>query len=458
MQKIVCTLFRRFGRKGSECVSSHSPASRLSIAALAILSVSGLLSNSAAAQDSPQTLKTPVLVKQPLSPEIHAMHARAKRPVATAPTSLELASTTAPAPTTFNSEQGPGPGPIGPGPGCNLFPAPASIGTSVPLSYFGPPPSDTNRSLVGPVQLLDTGQVDVAHGTITIPLYLGHLKGSGKNVWYILTDVDDSNVAAELGLNFSTKLTFASHSARTGNLDANGNIVFDAGTVNFKPERKIIPGPAGHEFPPTFATPGSVGDANYGPLVRIVNAANVIYNAPMVAFDVNANEISFPNGNVDYGKVHDQVVAIDPVKMTVTINLINGFSFGRPVWYLSMDSSIRLAAAIEHNTFAPLMQKLLSGSCNNPLRQGLSADLADGFRPNNVLGGIPTIALDYSPYWDAQLFEWTQDAIDQGFRGQVREEFQILTFVQDGLITGPNGGKFQSAGFAINCPIVQRLD
>jgi hypothetical protein len=151
--------------------------------------------------------------------------------------------------------------------------------------------------LVGPVQLLDTGVVDVAHGTITIPLYLGHLKGSGKNVWYILTDVDDSNVAAELGLNFSTKLTFASHSARTGNLDANGNIVFGAGTVNFKPERKIIPGPPGHEFPPAFATPGSVGDANYGPLVRIVNAANVIYNAPMVAFDVNANEISFPNGN-----------------------------------------------------------------------------------------------------------------------------------------------------------------
>src|SRR6478672_4361871 len=92
------------------------------------------------------------------------------------------------------------------------------------------------------------------------------------------------------------------------------------------------------------------------------------------------------------------------------------------------------------------------------LRQGLSADVADGFRPNNVLGGIPTIALDYSPYWDAQLFEWTQDAIDQGFRGQVREEFQILTFVQDKLITGPGGKTFGTSGFSINCPIVQRLD
>src|SRR5712691_4587938 len=444
MQQIVRTLFPIRGRKGRP-VSSYSPAGRLSIAALAILSVGGLLSNSAAAQASAQTPVTGIRVKQPLSPEILAMHARARRPVATAPTSLELASTTAPAPTTFNSDQGPGPGPIGPGPGCNLFPAPASIGTSVPLSYFGPPPSDTNRSLVGPVQLLDTGVVDVAHGTITIPLYLGHLKGSGKNVWYILTDVDDSNVAAELGLNFSTKLTFASHSARTGNLDANGNIVFDAGTVNFKPERKIIPGPAGHEFPPTSATPGAIGDANYGPLVQIVNAGNVIYNAPMVAFDVDANQISFPNGNVDYTKVHDQVVAIDPINMTVTINLINGFSFGRPVWYLSMDTSTPLGAAIEHNTFAPLMAALHLGGddtssspierifistngahdCANPQRQGLAADLADGFRPNNVVGGIPTNALDYSPAWDAQLFEWTQDAINKGYRGQVREEFQI---------------------------------
>ena len=173
MQQTVRALFRMHGRKGSQPVSSYSPAGRLSIAALAILSVGGLLSNSAAAQASPQTPVTGIRFKQPLSPEILAMHARAKRPVATAPTSLELASTTAPAPTTFNSEQGPGPGPIGPGPGCNLFPAPASIGTSVPLSYFGPPPSDTNRSLVGPVQLLDTGMVDVAHGTITIPLCLG---------------------------------------------------------------------------------------------------------------------------------------------------------------------------------------------------------------------------------------------------------------------------------------------
>jgi hypothetical protein len=376
-----------------------------------------------------------------------------------------------------NQAQGPGGGAIGPGPGCNLFPAPPSVGAAVDLSYFGPPPSSVNRSLVGPVQLLNTGPVNDKTGTITIPLYLGHMK-DGKNVWYILTDVDDSDVAAELGLNFSAKMTFMSSAARTANLDQNGDLVFNAGTVDFTPVRSITPGPPGIEFPPASAQPGSVGDANYSPFVQIVNAGGVIYNAPMVAFNVNASDISFPNGNVDYSKVHDQVVAIDPVNMTVTINLINGFSFGRPVWYLSMDTSIPLGAAIEHNTFAPLMANLHLGgddsfsspierifistngahNCANPQRQGLSADLADGFRPNNVLGGIPTIALDYSPAWDAQLFEWTQDAILNSYRGQVREEFQILTFVQDGLITGPGGAAFGSSGFSINCPIVLRLD
>src|ERR1700757_80625 len=381
---------------------------------------------------------------------------------------------------TFNSDQGPGPGPIGPGPGCNLFPAPPSVGATVPLSYFGPPPSDVNQSFVGPVQLLKSGTVDAAHGTITLPLYLGHMKGSKKNVWYILTDVDDPNVAAELGLNFSAKLTFASNAARTANLAADGTLVFDKGTVDFSPVRSIVPGPPGAEFPPVSAQPGAVGDADYSPFVQVVNAGGVIYNAPIVAFGVDANKINFPDGNVDYSIIHDEVVAIDPNNQTVTINLINGFSFGRPVWYISMDTSIPLGAAIEHNTFAPLMQQLHlgaddsfscpierifistngpeSGGCNNPLRQGLSADLADGARPNNVLGGIPTIALDYSPAWDAQLFEWTKVAIENGFRGQVREEFQILTFVQDGLITGPGGKAFGSSGFSINCPIAQRLD
>jgi hypothetical protein len=380
----------------------------------------------------------------------------------------------------FNEAQGPGPGPIGPGPGCNVFPAPANIGTKVSLSYFGPPPSTDNPSLVGPEQLLKSGTVDAASGTITLPLYLGYMAGSKKKVWYILTDVDDQGVALELGLNYSAKLTFAAKGARTANFDNNNDLIFDKGTVDFSPVRKIVPGPSGAEFPPVSAQPGSIGDQNYSPLVRVLNDGGTIYNAPIVAFGVEANQINFPNGDVDYSKVHDQVAAIDPVNMTVTLNLINGLSFGRPVWYVSMDASIPLAAAIEHNTYAPLQAALPLGNddsfsspierifiatngaeqdaCDNPKRQGLSADLADGHRPNNTLGGIPTLALDYSPMWDANLYEWTADAISRGYRQQLREEFQILTYVQDGLLTGPGGKPFGSAGFSINCPVVLRLD
>ncbi len=406
------------------------------------------------------------------------LHNRVRRvrpePAPVAPADASIASST------FNTDQGPGPGPIGSGPGCNLLPAPASVGAAVNLSYFGPPPSESNPSLVGPVQLLKSGTIDAAKGTITLPLYQGSMAGSKKTVWYILTDVDDSGVATLLGLNYSPKLAFSANGARTANLDDQGDLVFDKGTVDFSPVRSIVPGPPGAEFPPVSALPGAIGDKDYSPLVQVTNAGGVIYNAPIVAFGSQANDINFPTGNVDYSKVHDQVVAIDPVNMTVTVNLINGFSFGRPVWYLSMEASIPLAAAIEHNTYAPLMANIVlgkddsfsspierifiatngaeAGGCNNPQRQGLSADLADGNRPNNVLGGIPTIATDYSPIWDAQLLAWTQEAISQGYRGQLREEFQILTFVQDGLITGPAGAKFGSSGFSINCPIAQRLD
>jgi len=373
---------------------------------------------------------------------------------------------------------GPGSPPRGDGPGCDLFPAPASVGTTVGLSYFGPSPSTVNPSLVGPVQLLNSGKLDDQKGTITLPLYKGYIRGTSVPVWYILTDVSDPNIAAELGLNFSTKLQFAAKGARKAVLGTNNVLEFADGNVDFSSRRTVTPGPADAPFPPQDASPGSVGGPGYSPYVQISNQGGTVYNAPIVAFGADAGEINFPNGNVDYTKVHDEVVAIDPVKSTVTLQLVNGFSFGRPVWYLSMDASDPDVAAIEGATYAPLLKKLQSGGddsftspverifistngprdCANPLRQGLDAALTDGHRPNNVLGGIPTIALDYSPAWNAQFYEWTQDAVDRGYRGQLREEFQILTFVQDGVLTGPNGTTFSDSGIIINCPIVQRLN
>ena len=382
MRMLSTALFARSGDEGSR---TSSLVGRLVTAAVATLIASNSFGQVAIAQTA----------QSALSPEIMALHLQAKRGVPERP-QIDFAAARNASSLTFNSDQGPGFGPRGPGAGCNLFPAPAGVGAKVPLSYFGPPPSDVNKSFVGPVQLLNSGKINVHDGTITLPLYRGTMVGTNKTVWYILTDVSDSNVAESLGLNFSAKLNFLSLGARTANLDGNGNLVFNAGTVDFSPVRNVVPGPPGAEFPPVSAQPGAIGDADYSPYVQILNAGNVIYNAPIVAFDAQPKDINFPHGNVDYSKVNDQVLAINPFNMTVTLNLINGFSFGRPVWYLSTDASIALAAAIEHSTFAPLMQKIPldhddsfgsaverifistngpeDGSCNNPLRQTLPMD------------------------------------------------------------------------------------
>ena len=184
------------GRSANESTARlHSFANSRTIITLGSLFLSSLVSPFVMAQAIGPD-------KAQISPEAMAIHLRAKRPVVKETPDLESALLSATDPS-FNSAQGPGPGPIGPGPGCNLFPAPASVGAAVPLSYFGPPPSTTNPSLVGPIQTLNTGPIDTAKGTITVPLYKGSLKGSNKNVWYILTDTSNEGVAAELGLNFS---------------------------------------------------------------------------------------------------------------------------------------------------------------------------------------------------------------------------------------------------------------
>ena len=388
---------------------------------------------------------------------------------------------------------GPGPAANGPGPGCNIIPPLASIGTKVDISQFPPPDSLTNPDLAGPVQLLRSGKFDIPiesltgvnipsgtpRGTVTLPLFKGAVKTpSGlKPAWYIILDAGNQVEAERLGVNFSKKLPNAGDAARPATRQADGTFLFGSGIVDFSPNRVVVSGPEERAFPPTTAQPGSVGDADYSPLVRV---DGIVYDAPVVAAAVEDADISFPNGNPNYALVHDQVVAIDPARRTVTMSLINGYSFGKPVFYISTDSSDPTVSAIEGNTFAPRMRRLevgiddiarsaverifiatngaSEGGCANPQRQGLSAALLDGHRPNNTFGGIPTTATDYSPVWDANLYEWTDEAIEKGYRGLLTEEFRILKLARDRYITGPNGAPFGSAGPVIVCGVAARLN
>jgi len=201
----------------------------------------------------------------------------------------------------------------------------------------------------------------------------------------------------------------------------------------------------------------------------------------MVAFNVGADQLDYCDGGVDHSIVHDSVVAICPEDETVTLSLAPGFSFAKPVLYLSTDANDPLPATLEGAVYAPGLRDVAVGRDDslfsaverifltangpvnnvpgqvNPQRQGLNSAVLGEGSPLNVLGGIPTVATDYSPLWDVNVGEWTQVAIDRGYRSRLTEEFQILGFVEQGYITGPGGATYGSTGFIVNCPIVHRF-
>ncbi len=360
----------------------------------------------------------------------------------------------------------------------DVAPAPPSIGADIPLTYFGPAPSDVQKELIGPYQLLKSGQIDLDEATITLPLYKGLVRDGFdkyKTVWYILTDTTDKGNAEALGLNHSPKLKYSeiSQSIRYAKINENAELVFTRGMVDFSPERIVSPG-IDSPFPPEIFQPGSVGDEHYSPLVLVTNAGREIYNAPMIAA---GDGFSYCDGTPDYSKVHDKVVAFCPEEGTVTIKLTPGFSFARPVLYISTESNHPLAATLEGATLTPSLGKIPIGGDDsafsaverifvmangptgdkNPQRQGLNSAIVDHRSPLNVLGGIPTIATDYSPLWDVNLGFWTDEALEKHYDSRVTEEFQILGLVEQGWITGPDGGEFGSTGIIVNCPIVFRF-
>ena len=357
--------------------------------------------------------------------------------------------------------------------------APAGIAADIPLLATEPSPSGLDRGQRGPLNLLASGTVDLAANTVTLPLHQGRMK-SGETVWYVLLDTNDRGQADALGINYAPKLTFAEigKAVRSARFDAGYTLVFEAGKVDFKPERKVVPGDAPAFFPPKAAQPGSVGDAQYSPLVRIENAGGHIYNAPVLAFDVSAAALNaFCNGKADHAVVHDRVTSICPETGKVTIQLAAGFSAGRPVLYTSTDANNPTPAALEASTYAPALAELKVGpdvsafspleriyaivngptGAGNPMRQGLNSALSDGRAPLNVMGSIPTVSARYSPLWDINAAVWTEKALAAGARSRQTDELAILGLAKSGYLTAPDGKPLGSTGFIVNCPVVYRL-
>jgi hypothetical protein len=310
------------------------------------------------------------------------------------------------------------------------------------------------RANAGDRTLFIRSAVENGDGTVTLPLYQG--TSAGRTVYFIVLDTSSDDVAARLGVNRSQKLANARGSLAVQKVTVNGTTIDFPGTVNFAPQRNVVPGPFG--FPPDAADPGAVADSRYSPLIELPDGT--IVNAPHVANDT--------------GRA-DKVVLLDTINMRVTYRETNGFQGGRAVHYVSTDASDPHVAALENVTWAPLLQNapradddstdssraalaaFVNGQtgADNPERQGLNSALLDGLDPLNVLFWNPSQGR-YSPLWDVHPAAWSTGAIAQGLNRRQRDFGQILNLVEDGLITGPGGARFASADFVVNCPIVSR--
>jgi hypothetical protein len=331
---------------------------------------------------------------------------------------------------------------------------------------------------------MKSATVDLEAGTMTLPLREGQL-ATGEKVWSILTDVSDENLANLHGVNYSAKMAYGitGKGARKGRFEKDGSFTFESGKVDFSPKRNVEAGASPAFFPPKKFQPGSIGDESYSPLVQLDNAKSAVFNMPMVAFKASASELNaMCAGKPDHSKVHDKVVKICPRDGTVTLSMTLGYTFSKPIFYLSTEANDPLVSALEGATLSPALNDLpfaledaapgesaeriyvfANGPTgkDNPFRQGVNSALSDGGHgPLNVLGGIPTINLDYSPIWRLFPVKWTEAAIKNGYRTKLTGAIDIENAGAKGIIEtiAEGGGPPKAVGFLVNCPVVYRIN
>ncbi|RWY51221.1 DUF7482 domain-containing protein [Mucilaginibacter gilvus] len=338
--------------------------------------------------------------------------------------------------------------------------------------------------------------VDLYHNTARFPLFKGSFKG--KTVWYVRTDVSDEQLAKELGLNFSPRLAnagkdcpFCVQSVQSAKSIPGATAVEFAGTVDFSPMRKLVPGPKG--FLPMAAEPGSVAGPGYSDLIQ-VKGSNIVYNAPIVATGDGPLDVS-PN----HTNTLDRVTAIDTRNMTVDLQFIRAFSHGKDIFYLSFSASDPGSAVIERGTFIPAMASLPFGNDprnpngsrssifafangklgkNDPNAQGLAHVILDNppgglstqnpalFESlrklgdaRNILGSFPTLKDKqerelYSPLWDLNVCVWSDETVAKKMNYAQTDANTITQLAAKGYITNPGGGKLGSANIVVNCPVI----
>lgn len=368
--------------------------------------------------------------------------------------------------------------------------------------YNQPRPNDNNvpplSGMLDRSKLVMTSiiQVDLNRDVARVPLFKGYY--GGEAVWFVRTDVSDEALAYELGLNFAPRLINADDgcAACIESVTSSDHIpgkepVYFAGTVDFTPVRNLVPGATG--FPPLSVKPGSVAVGAYSDLIR-VKGTNVVYNAPVVAVGDGPFDISQSHTNT-----LDRVVAIDTTNMTVDLQFIRAFAFGKDIFYFSFSATDKISATIERGTYVPAMAKIPAPNqddnpktarseiiafangklgLNDPNVQGLNHVILDNasgefsnenpalfetFRKlgdaRNILGSFTTLTDKaerelYTPLWDLNVAQWSDSVVAKGTNYAQTDASTIQQLASRGFITNPDGTQLSSAKIIVNCPIL----
>jgi hypothetical protein len=342
---------------------------------------------------------------------------------------------------------------------------------------FGPDSFFLNENQQGPTGFRESPPT--SKPTVTLPLRRG--TAAGHLVYYAITDASDQTVARALGVNFVPKLANAAGSPTVQLSSSNdpASINVPAG-VDFSPARVLVAGPTG--FPPSAAAPGAVGNPGYSPLVEL--PGGVVINAPQLGDGTTTNA-------ADKAHWADKVESVDPVNNTLNYDITNGCYEDQSVHYVSFDSSIPAAAAIEDVTLAPALGNVPFQECgtndinattspfinpgcgresliafingqtgtDNVQRQGENAAILDQESPLNILEDVPNNGgqFNYSPMWDIHFLQWKASVPVANRLRQTdfaRAAALVPTQAQSIAPDGTPSNTFQATGFIVNCPLI----
>lgn len=314
------------------------------------------------------------------------------------------------------------------------------------------------------------------NANVTLPLFKG-ISPKGDEVYYIITEASDYDVAKQMGVNYSPKLSNAIGSGGEQNVTINsdGHMVFK-GNVDFSGVLSVEPGDAPSYFPPKAFTPGAKADSEWSSIV--VLPSKLVLNAQIV---------SNKTGN------HDRLVSIDKAKMSVVLSILDGFRGGKEYFFhLVTDASADLPAALEKGVSASRLSLIPSAGKSlptdksarlsfSPNANGISditTGQGQGFAYSIRNGGVDPINVfpippyndvssksinNYSPLWEANVSLWTQKAIDEGKVRRITSikdqkeliaQGYITSLETDGEINDFTGLRPTGGGLIINCPVI----